>query len=319
MKLKIIKQLEKTIGQKLTRLDKIEQDSVGYVLNKHHKIIGLKLYECGLEGLPPKIVGLQNLTKLDLSGNRLSYLPPEIGNLHNLTELDLSGNRLSLLPPEIGNLHKLTKLILWDNRLNSLPPEIGNLQNLTELLLGNPQKVIGLTLGMLGVNPFDNLEGNQLSSLPAKIGNLQNLIFLDLEGNQLNSLQAEIGNLQNLTWLNLSNNELSYLPAEIGNLQNLTSLNLHNNQFKKFPKALLGLNLEVKWSTHGEKGIFIGMNFFQTPPLEIVKQGRQAIIDHYACSKVAPPSETEVMQMPHKIVSILKNAYMRKWGKKTEL
>jgi hypothetical protein len=94
---------------------------------------------------------------------------------------------------------------------------------------------------------------------------------------------------------------------------------LHNNQFKKFPKALLGLNLEVKWSTHGEKGIFIGMNFFQTPPLEIVKQGRQAIIDHYACSKVAPPSETEVMQMPHKIVSILKNAYMRKWGKKTEL
>ncbi len=105
--------------------------------------------------------------------------------------------------------------------------------------------------------------------------------MLDLSGNKLSNLPPEIVKLQNLTMLDLSGNKLSSLPPEIGKLQNLTRLLLSDNQLTQFPKALLGLNLEVKWDTYGD-GICVKDNPFQTPPVEIVKQGRQAIIDYYA-------------------------------------
>ncbi|RKZ36447.1 MAG: hypothetical protein DRQ49_04230 [Gammaproteobacteria bacterium] len=96
--LELIKQLEQTIGKNLPKLDKIKWRSVGYVQNEHNQITELVLYRCGLKELPPEIVNLQNLTRLDLDSNQLSSLPPEIGNLQNLTELNLSGNQLSTLP-----------------------------------------------------------------------------------------------------------------------------------------------------------------------------------------------------------------------------
>jgi Leucine-rich repeat (LRR) protein len=140
-----------------------------------------------------------------------------------------------------------------------LPPEIGNLQNLTEL----------------------RLEINQLSTLPPEIGNLQNLTELYLWNSQLSTLPPEIVNLQNLTVLSLGF-KLSTLPPEIVNLQNLTSLDLSDNQLIQFPKALLDLNLDVYWDSKSwKKGIHVEDNPFQTPPVEIVKQGRQAIIDYY--------------------------------------
>jgi Leucine-rich repeat (LRR) protein len=106
---------------------------------------------------------------------------------------------------------------------------------------------------------------------------------LSLRG--LPKLPPEIGNLQNLMKLFLYKNLSSIsLPPEIGNLQNLTKLNLYNNKLTQFPKALLDLNLEVKWTTYGD-GICVRDNPFQTPPVEIVKQGRQTIIDYYSALK----------------------------------
>jgi small GTP-binding protein len=77
-------------------------------------------------------------------------------------------------------------------------------------------------------------------------------------------------------------NKLRTFPPEICKLQKLTRLTLWNNQLTAFPKALLDLNLEIKWGWGYKKGIYIKDNPFQTPPVEIVKQGRQAIIDYYA-------------------------------------
>ncbi len=59
--LEIIAQLEKRIGRKLERLNKIEWNSVSYQLNYQQQIIGLSLYECKLSELPAEIVQLQNL------------------------------------------------------------------------------------------------------------------------------------------------------------------------------------------------------------------------------------------------------------------
>ena len=311
--LDIIKQLEQTISRKLGKLDKIGWHSVGYVQNEHNKITGLYLYDCGLKELPLEIGKLQNLTGLYLVSNQLSNLPPEIGKLQNLTKLNFSRNQLSNLPPEIGKLQNLTSLDLGDNQLSDLPPEIGKLQNLTSLDLGDnqlrdlPPEIVKLQ----NLTKFD-FRGNQLSKLPPEIvnlqnltwlhlgrnqlsylplerGKLQNLISLDLGDNQLSDLPPEIVKLQKLTSLYLYGNQLSYLPPEIVKLQNLTFLYLGNNHLSQFPKALLDLNIEVKWDTYPwNEGIHVEDNPFQTPPVEIVKQGRQAIIDYYAALEEEP-------------------------------
>jgi len=106
--------------------------------------------------------------------------------------------------------------------------------------------------------------------------------------------------LQNLTELNLCNNQLTNLPSEIAELHTLNSLNLHKNKLSQFYKALLNLNLEVKWDFHyWEEGIHIQDNPFQTPPVEIVKQGRQAIINYYnALEDNKQPTKQEKIIIP---------------------
>ncbi|MDM8560487.1 COR domain-containing protein [Candidatus Parabeggiatoa sp. HSG14] len=139
-----------------------------------------------------------------------------------------------------------------------------------------------------------------LKELPLSIVKLQNLTELDLGRNQLSNLPSSIVKLKNLTELDLIGNQLSELPPEIGQLQNLTVFDLSNNQLNQFPKVLLDLNLEVKMAYcrfYGDEGIYIEGNPFQTPPVEIVEQGRQAIIDYCAAleEQARPLNESKLI------------------------
>ena len=84
--------------------------------------------------------------------NKLKFIPNFLDVFQNLTELDLVGNRLLLIPDVVslhlgGNkIHKLSDLScltnlevlsLSYNHLVSLPPSISNLTNLKELYLSN--------------------------------------------------------------------------------------------------------------------------------------------------------------------------------------
>jgi len=156
--------------------------------------------------------------------------------------------------------HKQPHLNLSNNQLTALPPEITKLTNLTEL----------------------NLYNNQLTALPPEITKLANLTGLYLSNNQLTALPPEIVKLTNLTKLDLSFNQLTALPPEITKLTKLTELNLYNNQLTALPPEIVELGLEIKW----ERGwIFSGVtlegNPLETPPVEIVKKGREAVIDYF--------------------------------------
>jgi internalin A len=240
------------------------------ILKQLEQTIGRKLEK--LDRIKWNSVGyVQNehnkITGLDLYDCGLKELPSEIGKLQNLTKLNLWGNQLSDLPPEIVKLQNLTYLLLGNNQLSDLPPEIVKLQNLNLLDLG----------------------GNQFSNLPPVIGELQKLTELNLEANQLSNLPPEIGKLQTLKTLLLQNNNLTELASEICKLPNLVSLGLNNNQLNKFPKALLDLNLDIKWDSYiWGNGIHVEGNPFEIPPVEIVKQGRQAIIDYYTALDKEP-------------------------------
>ncbi|MEH2270728.1 MAG: COR domain-containing protein, partial [Nostoc sp.] len=86
---------------------------------------------------PESITRLQNLTGLDLSGNKLTRIPEAITHLQNLTRLYLSGNGLTMIPESITRLQNLTGLDLSGNKLTRIPEAITHLQQLIFLNLKN--------------------------------------------------------------------------------------------------------------------------------------------------------------------------------------
>ena len=237
----------------------------------------LNLANKGLTSLPAEIGRLTNLTELYLYNNQLTGLPAEIWRLTNLTGLYLYNNQLTGLPVEIGKLTNLTLLDLYNNQLTGVPAEIGRLTNLTTLYLDNNQLTgVPAEIGRLTNLTDLYLYDNQLTGVPAEIGRLTNLTGLELSGNQLTGLPAEIGRLTNLTWLDLSYNQLTGLPAEIGRLTNLKRLDLRGNKLTSLPEELFDIGLEIKWES-GLDGVFCEGNPWEVPPVEVVKQGTEAI------------------------------------------
>ena len=243
----------------------------------------LNLGKNKLRSLPQEIGNLENLTELELWGNRLSSLPAVIGNLNKLTKLGLSYNQLSSLPAEIANFKKLRKLDLSDNKFCSLPSEIWNLIKLVDLFAPTNQlSSIPAEMGNLKNLKNVFLSRNQLSSLPDEIGNLKNLTYLGLDSNQLSSLPTEIGNLKKLTELHLRGNQLSSLPDEIGNLKNLLRLDLKNNKINELPKGIVDLGMIIRWEWDSyNDGILLAGNPLESPPIEIVKQGTEAVSNYF--------------------------------------
>ncbi len=236
-----------------------------------------------LTSLPSKISELKNILQLDISSNLLSSLPIGISELKNLEQFEISSNQLSSLPSEISELKNLTQLNLSYNQLSSLTSEISELINLTQLNLSNNR----LSSLLPEISKLKNLmqldlSYNQLSSLPPEISEMKNLTQLDLSNNHLFSLPPEISELKYLVQLDLSSNQLSSLPPEISKLENLTQLDLSSNQLSSLPLEILELgldiNLENRWKSNS---IFLEGNPLENPPVEIVKQGREAVVNYF--------------------------------------
>ena len=236
-----------------------------------------------LTSLPPEIIQLHNLTQLDVSYNQLALLFPEVTTLHNLIKLDVSNNQLASLPPEIAQLHNLTQLDVSSNQLTSLPPEITQLHNLTQLDVSSNQ-LTSLPPEITQLHNLTQLDAsnNQLASLPLGITQLHNLIELDVSNNQLASLPSRIAQLHDLKRLDVSNNLLALLPSKIAQLNNLKRLDVSNNHLISLPQEITALDLEIKWRVNSFfDQIILGNNPFEVPPIEIIKEGKEAIINYF--------------------------------------
>ena len=60
------------------------------------------------------------ISRLNLSNNKIENLPAEIGVLDSLVSFDVSNNRINELPNEIGLLKKVFELNLKENPLKRL-------------------------------------------------------------------------------------------------------------------------------------------------------------------------------------------------------
>jgi hypothetical protein len=107
---------------------------------------------------------------------------------------------------------------------------------------------------------------------------LKTLTRLNLSNNRL----TDIACLGELTWLNrlyLSNNRISDVSG-LSRLKKLKTLDLRDNRIKIFPPVFLDLGMEIKWGrsyTEDEEGIFLVGNPLQSPPVEIIKKGKETL------------------------------------------
>lgn len=204
-------------------------------------IRAIEASQCGIRRIPPWMLTLPELLRLELGGNEITEVPAAIGNLKKLTHLYLSGNRLTSLPREIWDLTNLVELFIGAHegkgKLTALPPGIGQLKSLTSL----------------------DVKNNSLTELPdheGEFGNLENLMYLSLTGNPLTGLPASITGLKKLVSVDMNNCPFTRLPRELEGLYSLTDIEVMGCPLDEFPYELGVLpclqKLEIDASVHRE-------------------------------------------------------------------
>lgn len=111
-------------------------------LEKLPNLHELNLANNGLLYLPPDILKLKYLKRLDLSLNNfgksvksIGTIPKEITNLTTIERLDLSFCNLERLPVEIGDMISLKELIMVGNDFKYFPSEMAKLKHLKKINL----------------------------------------------------------------------------------------------------------------------------------------------------------------------------------------
>ncbi|CAM6100553.1 unnamed protein product [Calypogeia fissa] len=229
----------------------------------------------GYNWIPESICILVNLTSLNLSGNQLTSLPDNIGDLVTLTDLDLEANLLKSLPESIGDLTNLKKLNLEKNSIGEIPWTIGGCTSLMELRADfNQLKALPEAIGQLRELRYLSVHLNCLKTLPTTMASLTNLTDLFVNFNHLETIPESLCSLTSLTRLDASSNfaEFRHLPAQIGNLQGLRDLDLSFNHITVLPDSFALLTNLRRLNLEG--------NPWRTPPLEVVAQGKDAVLQY---------------------------------------
>ena len=153
------------------------------------------------------------------------------------------------------------------------------LPNLTKLELGQNYLSDISVLEFLPNLTYLGLWDNQLSDISV-LEFLPNLTYLGLSDNQISDISV-LKYLPNLTHLHLENNHLNDLDPLIS-LTKLKFLDLRRNEIQVLPEWLLNFKLALKWENDFDNvGIYLAENPFVQPPIEIVKQGKEAIRSYY--------------------------------------
>ena len=216
---------------------------------------------------------LKNLTTLKLMENQISDIS-FLKELKNLTTLDLSHNQISDYS-FLKELKNLTTLDLSHNQISDIS-FLKELKNLTTL----------------------DLSHNQISDI-SFLKELKNLTTLKLMENQISDISF-LKELKNLTALDLSHNQIFDIQAEITQLKYLNYLNIGKNKLSKLNPALLELELEIFWveSFYGQVGLNLYNNPLETPPIEIVQKGTDAVKAYFKSlegGEKQPLNEVKVM------------------------
>jgi len=196
------------------------------------------------------------LEKLDEIPEEKGYTLNQNGQVTGLGLYNCKIKNLNRIISPLKELTNLTELHLRDNQLSDISP-LKDLTNLTEL----------------------DLSTNQLSDIsPLKA--VVNLTYLDLSINQLSDI-SPLKDLLKLKFLNLYGNEIQDIYPLKG-LRNLMDLSIGANPIIELPSWITNFNMEISWRGGTEDGfISIEESPLKIPPVEIVKQGKEAIRNYF--------------------------------------
>ena len=172
----------------------------------------------------------------------IKSLPSEIFRLSSLVELDIWRIPIGYIPPEIKRLKRLKSLTIGESNIGFIPDWISEMKNLKSLNFGN----------------------NGIENIPDSLHQLPKLQFLFLWGNPINDFPLSLLNSPALTHIYL-------------NQTNIT--NLSKVVFMKF-QGEIG-SFEPFETYHIPSLINIGNCPIQSPPLEIISQGKQAVLNYF--------------------------------------
>jgi internalin A len=243
---------------------------------------------------------LRKLHWLDLSSNQVSNIN-FLERLTNLESLDLSSNQISNINI-LDRLKSLQFLSLSRNQIKDCS-FLGKLIELQSLKLsGNPiedynfiEKLTLLKSLVLNYNKIHNirflekliylnvleLRSNHIFDYSV-LKKMKSLQSLDLSSNHISEIRF-LENLTELQSLFLRNNQISYIHS-LRKLTSLKTLDLRNNKIRDisglFPILKKGLPISFEQGNDVE-GIFLYENPISNPPKNIIKQGREAILDWF--------------------------------------
>ncbi len=277
--MEIIREIEKELKIKLNLVDKLYINSKCYTLDQYERVKGISLVDLiinDLHKISEFLISLNNLNELFLIINRINDINALQG-LISLTKLDLSGNLISDIKALQG-LTSLAELYLIENRISNINVLQG-LTNLTKLDLNiNQISDINALQGLTRLTKL-NLSNNRISDISALQG-LTNLTKLNLNNNQIFDISALQG-LTNLTELDLSGNQIFDI-CELKGLTNLRILDLCENKLKILPEWIIKFDMvNIIEGTYYTDGINLFGNPLESPPLEIVKQGKEAVKNYF--------------------------------------
>jgi small GTP-binding protein len=293
MKPELILKLEKQLKIHFKEVDILEISewkvvkTFEYSIDQNKNITGLCISGFDLKKIPTIIASeakqsLQRLTYLNLNGNQISDIS-SLKELKNLTQLDFSFNKIIDIS-SLKELNNLTVLFLYGNQITDIS-DLEELNNLTELNLGNNQISEISVLKKLKKLTILRLHTNKIQKILV-LKDLIKLTDLTLSDNQISDIKI-LKELVNLKRLIISGNQITDISS-LKELKKLTEVILRNNPIKELPEWICDFpKMDIKWKkdTWDYNYITFFDNPIETPPIEIVKQGKEAIKNWFAANK----------------------------------
>lgn len=239
---------------------------------------------------------LVNLRRLSLGNNPISNIDV-FSKLPILEDLDLGDMPITNFKP-LATLSQLKSFRIFNSDWPDLHFIASNI-HLTSLIIRNSRKILDISdlgnfpslvfliimnteiSGATSLETLTNLEtlmlmGNQLIDIDflSASNNLKNLYLLNNKIKDITALKRH----QNLRYLDLSSNNISNI-SPLENLDKLETLFLSGNQIEDIsPIApLIEKGISISSETPNQKGIEIENNPVNTPPLEVIEQGNEAV------------------------------------------